>query len=140
MPAGKVNHIVGVAVDIRVQVKAREELDEYRRQMEKRARDAEVGVLSATMGRQIAEPLSVAQLTLEKLLGDMAEAGMSPDDCASCGWQRACRDRQSRARLLRPIPEYCTSGPELQRRSPWGFTRSPGGRPVSSPRARNGKD
>ena len=70
---------MGVALDISAQVKARQELDEYRRQMEKHARDAEVGTLSATMGRQIAEPLSVAQLTLEKLLGEMGESGISSD-------------------------------------------------------------
>jgi len=77
--AGAVSHVVGVALDISAQVKARHELDEYRRQMEKRARDAEVGALSATMGRQIAEPLSVAQLTLEKLLDEMVESGISLD-------------------------------------------------------------
>lgn len=78
-PAGEVTHMVGVALDISAQVLAREQLNEQRRQMEKRAREAEIGVLSTTMGRQIAEPLSVAQLTLEKLMGDLAEIRTVPE-------------------------------------------------------------
>lgn len=76
-PMGVVTHVAGVALDIRDQLKARAELDEYRRRMEKHARDAEVGTLSAMMGRQIAEPLSVARLTLERLTGEVANSGTS---------------------------------------------------------------
>jgi PAS domain S-box-containing protein len=77
--AGAVSHVVGVALDVSDEVKARQELDEYRRQMEKHARDAQVAALSAKMGGQIAEPLSVARLTLEKALGEISQAGGSPE-------------------------------------------------------------
>lgn len=70
--AGTVASVAGVALDISSQVEARRELEEYRHGMEKRAREAAVGALSAMMGRQVAEPLSVAQLVLERVVAEMA--------------------------------------------------------------------
>jgi PAS domain-containing protein len=47
--AGVVTNVIGVALDVSAQMKVRHELEEYRRRMEKHAREAAVGVLSATM-------------------------------------------------------------------------------------------
>jgi signal transduction histidine kinase len=47
-------------------------LDEYHRKIEKHAREAAVGVLSASVARQAAEPLTVTQLVLERALTDLA--------------------------------------------------------------------
>ncbi len=70
--AGVVTNVVAVALDITAKILAQKELDEYRRRMERNAREAAAGTLSATMARQVAEPLSVTQLVLEKATGDLA--------------------------------------------------------------------
>ena len=75
---GAVTNIVGVALDISARMQAQEELDEYRRKIEKHAREAAVGVLSATMAQQVVEPLTVVQLVLERTLTDLAASGV-PD-------------------------------------------------------------
>jgi PAS domain S-box-containing protein len=75
---GAVTNVVGVALDISARMEAQRELDEYRRKVEKYAREAAVGVLSATMARQVAEPLTVTQLVLERAVADLAESG-APD-------------------------------------------------------------
>jgi len=67
---GVVTNVVGVALDVSARVQAQRELDEYRRKMEKHAREAAVGVLSTTMARQVFEPLSVARLVLERTVVD----------------------------------------------------------------------
>jgi signal transduction histidine kinase len=73
--AGVVTNVVGVALDISARMQAQHELDEYRRKMEKHAREAAIGVLSATMARQVVEPLTVTQLMLERAVTDLAGAG-----------------------------------------------------------------
>jgi PAS domain S-box-containing protein len=67
---GAVTHVVGVALDVSTRVQAQRELEEYRRKVERHAREAAVGVLSATMARQVLEPLTVTQLVLERVLTD----------------------------------------------------------------------
>ena len=64
--AGAITDVVGVALDISARIQAQNELDEYRRKLERRAREAAVGVLSATVAQQVVEPLSVTQLVLER--------------------------------------------------------------------------
>jgi signal transduction histidine kinase len=69
---GAITSIVGVALDVSATMEAQRELDEYRRKIEKHAREAAVGVLSATVARHAAEPLTVTQLVLERALTDLA--------------------------------------------------------------------
>ena len=69
---GAVTNVVGVALDISARIQVQEELDEYRRKVEKHAREAAVGVLSATMAQQVVEPLTVTHLVLEKVITDLA--------------------------------------------------------------------
>ncbi len=70
--AGLVTSVVGVALDVSARMEAQRELDEYRRKVERHARKAAVGVLSATMAQQVAEPLTVTQLVLERAVADLA--------------------------------------------------------------------
>lgn len=77
-PSGRTTGIVGVALDISAKVRAQKELEEYRLVMERQARQAAVGALSATMAHQLAEPLSVARLVLEKAVGDLDISGAAP--------------------------------------------------------------
>jgi PAS domain S-box-containing protein len=69
---GVVTNVVGVALDISGRMQAQKELDEYRRKLERRAREAAVGMLSATMAQQVDEPLSVTRLVLERVIADLA--------------------------------------------------------------------
>jgi signal transduction histidine kinase len=69
---GATTSIVGVALDVSARMEAQRELDEYRRKIEKHAHEAAVGVLSATVARHVAEPLTVTQLVLEKAAADLA--------------------------------------------------------------------
>jgi PAS domain S-box-containing protein len=70
--AGAITSIVGVALDVSARMEAQRELDEYRRKIEKHAHEAAVGVLSATVARHVAEPLTVTQLVLERAITDLA--------------------------------------------------------------------
>ncbi len=70
--AGLVTDVVGVALDVSARMAAQRELDEYRLKVERHAREAAVGVLSATMAQQVAEPLTVTQLVLERAVADLA--------------------------------------------------------------------
>jgi signal transduction histidine kinase len=70
--AGAVTNVVGVALDISARMEAQTQLDEYRRKIERHAREAAVGVLSATMAQQVVEPLTVTHLALERTLADLA--------------------------------------------------------------------
>ncbi|MBN1359037.1 MAG: PAS domain-containing protein [Sedimentisphaerales bacterium] len=70
-PGGEPVGIVGVALDISARVRAQEELDEYRLALERQARQAAVGALSSTLAQQLAEPLSVARLVLDKAVSDL---------------------------------------------------------------------
>ncbi|RPJ39421.1 MAG: PAS domain-containing sensor histidine kinase [Planctomycetaceae bacterium] len=69
---GAITSVVGVALDVSTEMEAQRELDEYRRKIEKHAREAAVGVLSATVARHVAEPLTVTQLVLERTAADLA--------------------------------------------------------------------
>ncbi len=69
---GAITKIVGVALDVSARMEAQRELDEYRRKIEKHAHEAAVGVLSATVARHVAEPLTVTQLVLERAVTDLA--------------------------------------------------------------------
>jgi PAS domain S-box-containing protein len=70
----KVIGVVGVALDITTRIQTQRELDEYRKKLERHAREAAIGVLSATMAQQIIEPLSATQLILEKAAADLGRA------------------------------------------------------------------
>ncbi len=69
---GAITSIVGVALNVSARMDAQRELDEYRRKIEKHAHEAAVGVLSATVARHVAEPLTVTQLVLERAVTDLA--------------------------------------------------------------------
>ncbi len=73
----KVIGVVGVALDVSARIQTQRELDEYRRKLEKHAREAAVGVLSATVAQQVVEPLSVTQLILEKAVADMSDPNLT---------------------------------------------------------------
>jgi signal transduction histidine kinase len=77
-PAGVATNAVAVALDITAKILAQGQQDEYRRRMEKTAREAAAGILSATMARQVAEPLSVTELVLERAMADLAPSDI-PD-------------------------------------------------------------
>jgi signal transduction histidine kinase len=49
-----------------------EELDKYRREMEKNARLVEIGTMGSMMAQQLDEPLAVTRLLLQRLAGDLA--------------------------------------------------------------------
>lgn len=59
-----------LALDVTATTKAQEQLDDYRRQVEKNARLAEVGTLSAVMIGKLKDPLTVACLRIQRLLVD----------------------------------------------------------------------
>jgi PAS domain S-box-containing protein len=71
---GDVIGIIGVALDVTVKIQAQEELDTYRRQLEKNAHLAEVGTLGSVMAQRLDEPLSVTRLLLQRVLSEMGTA------------------------------------------------------------------
>jgi PAS domain S-box-containing protein len=75
---GKVTGVVGVALDVSARMQTQRELDEYRKKLEKHAREAAIGVLSASVAQQVAEPLSATQLILEKAIADLNDLDMPP--------------------------------------------------------------
>jgi signal transduction histidine kinase len=83
--AGLVTNVVGVALDVSARMEVQRELDEYRRKVEGHARKAAIGVLSATMAQQVAEPLTVTQLVLERALADLAALEASDTVRSSIG-------------------------------------------------------
>ncbi|MHC4104421.1 MAG: PAS domain-containing protein, partial [Planctomycetota bacterium] len=68
---GEITDIIGVFLDITVKVKAQEELDKYRRMIEKDARMVEIGTMGSAMAQQLDEPLSLTQLLLKRVLGEL---------------------------------------------------------------------
>ncbi|MHC4686145.1 MAG: two-component system sensor histidine kinase NtrB [Planctomycetota bacterium] len=79
---GEVIGVIGVAFDVTVREKAREQLDKYRREIEKNARLAEIGTMSSIMARQLDEPLAVTRLLLQRLAGDLKKAS-TPEEVTS---------------------------------------------------------
>lgn len=69
---GEVTGMIGVALDVTAKVNAEDELNQYRTQMRKSARLAEIGTLGSAMAAQIDEPLAVARLLLQRLATDIA--------------------------------------------------------------------
>jgi len=106
--AGAATTVVGVALDVSARIQAQKEVDEYRRKMEKHAREAAVGVLSATMAQQVLEPLSVTQLVLEKTVADLAGAGIS--DTARGGISRSLAEVRKANETLNRFIEIVNPG------------------------------
>ncbi|MHC4260616.1 MAG: two-component system sensor histidine kinase NtrB [Planctomycetota bacterium] len=79
---GEVVGVIGVAFDVTVRVKVQEQLDRYRREIEKNARLAEIGTMSSIMAQQLDEPLTVTRLLLQRLAGDLGEAS-TPEEVIS---------------------------------------------------------
>jgi PAS domain S-box-containing protein len=79
---GEVIGVIGVAFDVTVREKARDQLDKYRREIEKNARLAEIGTMSSIMARQLDEPLAVTRLLLQRLAGDLKKAS-TPEEVTS---------------------------------------------------------
>jgi PAS domain S-box-containing protein len=71
---GEITGVIGVAIDVTAKMRAQEELDNYRSQLEKNARLAEVGTLSTMMAQQLEEPLAVTRLLLQRLIVDMGKS------------------------------------------------------------------
>jgi len=68
---GEVTDVIGVFLDITVKVKAQNELDKYRRMIEKDARMIEIGTMGSVMAQQLDEPLSLTHLLLKRILSDL---------------------------------------------------------------------
>ncbi|MHC4085740.1 MAG: ATP-binding protein [Planctomycetota bacterium] len=72
--AGDIIGVIGVAIDVTINVKAQKEMDRYRREVEKNARLAEIGTMGSMMAQQLDEPLAVTRLLLQRLIGEAGEA------------------------------------------------------------------
>ncbi len=72
--AGDIVGVIGVAIDVTTNVKAQEEMDKYRREVEKNSRLAEIGTLGSMMAQQLDEPLAVTRLLLQRLIGEASKA------------------------------------------------------------------
>ncbi len=68
---GEITGIIGVALDVTTAVKAQEELDKYRREVEKSAKMAQIGTMGSIMAQQLDEPLAVTRLMLQRLAADL---------------------------------------------------------------------
>ncbi len=68
---GRVSGIIGVALDVTAEVKAREGLDKYRREVEKSAKMAQIGTMGSIMAQQLDEPIAVTRLMLQRLAADL---------------------------------------------------------------------
>lgn len=68
---GEVTGIIGVALDVTAGVKAQEEQDKYRREVEKSAKMAQIGTMGSIMAQQLDEPLAVTRLMLQRLAADL---------------------------------------------------------------------
>jgi PAS domain S-box-containing protein len=68
---GEVTGTIGVALDVTAEVKAQEELEKYRREVEKSARMAQIGSMGSIMAQQLDEPIAVTRLMLQRLVGDL---------------------------------------------------------------------
>ena len=106
--AGLATHVVGVALDVSARMEAQRELDEYRRKVERNARRAAVGMLSATMAQQVAEPLIVTQLVLERAVVDLAAAEAS--DAARSGLAKGLAELSKARETLNRFMEITRSG------------------------------
>jgi len=72
--AGDIIGVIGVALDVTINVKAQQEMDIYRREVEKSARLAEIGTLGSVMAQQLEEPLAVTRLLLQRIIGEVGES------------------------------------------------------------------
>ena len=60
-----------LALDVTARTSAQEQLDDYRREVEKNARLAEIGTLGSVMIGKLKDPLAVACLRMQRLLVDL---------------------------------------------------------------------
>jgi len=74
---GEISGTIGVFLDVTADVRAQQELDKYRRKMEKDARMVEIGTIGATMAQQLDEPLALTSLLLQRLCSDLSEPSVS---------------------------------------------------------------
>jgi signal transduction histidine kinase len=68
---GEITGIIGVALDVTAEVKAQDELDKYRREVEKSAKMAQIGTMSSIMAQQLEEPIAVTRLMLQRLAANL---------------------------------------------------------------------
>ncbi len=68
---GEITGIIGVAIDVTTAVKAQEELDKYRREVEKSTKMVQIGTMGSIMAQQLDEPLAVTRLMLQRLAADL---------------------------------------------------------------------
>ncbi len=65
--------VIGLAIDVTAKMQAQNQLDDYRRQLEKSARLAEVGTMSTMLAQQLEEPLAMTRLLLQRLISDTGQ-------------------------------------------------------------------
>ncbi len=79
---GEITGVIGVALDVTVKVRAQKQLDNYRRQVQKNTRLAEIGTMGSIMAKELDEPLAVARLLIERIATEISggDSGVSIDD------------------------------------------------------------
>lgn len=107
--------VMGVALDITANVQVETELKDYRRQIEKNARLAEIGLLSSTVAQQLDGPLSVTHLLLQGLQSDLVR--ISSDEATSNRVKRSLLEVSNaieivgKFRKTAELPDKSISGP-----------------------------
>jgi PAS domain S-box-containing protein len=79
---GEITGVIGVALDVTVKVRAQKQLDNYRKQVQKNTRLAEIGSMGSIMAKELDEPLAVARLLLERIATERigGDSGVSIDE------------------------------------------------------------
>ena len=107
--------VMGVALDVTANVQVQTELKDYRRQMEKKARLAEIGLLSSTVAQQLDGPLSVTHLLLQRLQSDLVKT--SSDKAITNSIKRSLLEISNaigiveKFRKTAELPDKSVSGP-----------------------------
>jgi PAS domain S-box-containing protein len=97
---GDVSGMIGVAIDVTSRVKAQRALQEYREELLKTRRLAELGTMSETVAQQIYDPLRITHLLLQRLLVNFAEKN-APEECVNTARKGAAELSQALAALER---------------------------------------
>lgn len=112
---GEVTGVIGAALDITPIIQAQSKLDQYRREVEKSSRLAEIGAMGSTMAQQLDGPLAVTRLLLQRLQSTLTRT--SSDEAISDSLKRslieisrAC-EIVERFRQTAQIPEKTVAGP-----------------------------
>ena len=79
---GEITGVIGVALDVTAKVRAQKQLDNYRQQVQKNTRMAEIGSMGSIMAKELDEPLAVARLLIERIAIEISggDSGVSIDE------------------------------------------------------------